>query len=45
MKDYTIAETYTLPSRGKIYGTGISETVTLRSMTTAEEQKRLVSRD
>ena len=45
MKDYTIAETYTLPSRGKIYGTGVSETVTLRSMTTAEEQKRLVSRD
>lgn len=38
----TIAETFTLPSRGKIYtGKNVSDTVTLRSMTTEEEMRRL----
>lgn len=41
MKDYTIAETFLLPSRGKIYDSKVSAEVKLRSMTTEEEQKRL----
>lgn len=44
MSNYTIAETYKLPSRGKLYS-GVSEEVRLRSMTTAEEQKRLGATD
>ena len=43
--DYTIAETYTLPSRGKIYGTAVSDQVKLRSMTIEEEMKRLSHTD
>lgn len=45
MADYTISETFTLPSRGKIYGNSVSETVTLRSMTTVEEMRRLSHTD
>lgn len=42
--DYVIGEEYTLPSLGKIYnelGLNVPSTVRLRSMTTAEEMKRL----
>ena len=45
MNDYTIAETYILPSLGKIYNTEINPQVTLTSMTTAQEQKRLAVSD
>lgn len=38
---YTIAETFTLPSRGKIYSKPVSEQVKLRSMTLEEEMQRL----
>ena len=41
MENYTIAETYTLPSKGLIYTQQVSPQVTLRSMTTEEEMKRL----
>lgn len=41
MNDYSIVETYTLPSKGKIYGFDVNPTVTIRSMTTREEMKRL----
>lgn len=41
MQDFTIANEYTLPSEGKVYGKEISPVVRLRSMTTAEEMKRL----
>jgi hypothetical protein len=42
MTDYTIANEYVLPSEGKIYGdTMINPHVKLRSMTTAEEMRRL----
>lgn len=37
----TIQESYTLPSKGKLYDVEFNPTVTLRSMTTAEEMKRL----
>lgn len=36
-----IQETFTLPSHGKIYDCAVSETVTLRSMNTEDEMKRL----
>ena len=39
--DYSIAESYTLPSHGKIYATPITPEVKIRSMTTIEEMKRL----
>lgn len=39
--DYTIANEYTLPSLGKVYGKEINPQFKLRSMTTAEEMKRL----
>ena len=39
--DYTIAESYTLPSRGKIYGVDVNPNIKIRSMTTQEEMKRL----
>lgn len=39
--DYTIAENYTLPSQGKIYGVNVNPNVKIRSMTTQEEMKRL----
>lgn len=40
-QNYTIAETFTLPSKGLIYGVPINPEVKLRSMTTEEEMKRL----
>lgn len=40
--DYTIAETFTLPSKGKIYkNRTVEPQIKLRSMTTNEEMKRL----
>lgn len=39
--DYTIAHEYTLPSEGKVYPQKINPRFKLRSMTTAEEMKRL----
>lgn len=45
MKDcYTITETYQLPSKGKLYS-GCPEKITLRSMTTEEEMRRLSHTD
>ena len=41
MKDYNISENFILPSKGKIYTENINPDVTLRSMTTADEMKRL----
>lgn len=41
MKDYTTAETFVLPSGGKIYPCEVNPNVTLRSMTTADEMRRL----
>ncbi len=41
MVDYTIAHEYTLPSLGKVYNKEINPNFKLRSMTTAEEMKRL----
>lgn len=39
--NYTISESYTLPSKGLIYDKPIDPNFTIRSMTTAEEMKRL----
>ena len=42
MTEYTIANEYVLPSEGKVYGDKkVNPQVKLRSMTTAEEMKRL----
>ena len=41
MIDFTIAQEYTLPSEGKVYKQNVNPQVKLRSMTTAEEMKRL----
>ena len=41
MANYTISETFTLPSKGLIYDKPINPEITLRSMTTMEEMKRL----
>lgn len=41
MADFTIAQDYTLPSEGKVYGQDVTPNVKLRSMTTVEEMKRL----
>ena len=41
MTDYTVAHDYTLPSEGKVYDKEVNPHVKLRSMTTAEEMKRL----
>lgn len=43
--NYTIGETYTLPSKGKIYDPPIDPEVKLRSLTTLEEMKRLSKSD
>lgn len=43
--DYTIAETYTLPSKGKIYNIKFDPEIKLRSMTTNEEMMRLAHTD
>ena len=45
MKDYTVTGTYTLPSLGKVYDRKVNPEVTLRSMTTLEEMKRLNKSD
>ena len=39
-QEYTIAETFTLPSKGEIYSESVNPEIKLRSMTTAEEMKR-----
>lgn len=41
MPNYSIAEEYTLPSRGKVYSVNVNPVVKIRSMTTEEEMKRL----
>ena len=41
MMDYTIANEFTLPSQGKVYEKQITPVFKLRSMTTADEMKRL----
>ncbi len=41
MTDYTIANEYTLPSGGQVYNKQMNSQFKLRSMTTAEEMKRL----
>lgn len=41
MENYTIAETYSLPSKGEVYAQQVGPKVRLRSMTTEEEMKRL----
>ena len=41
MTDYTITNSFTLPSKGLVYGKEINPQIDLRSMTTAEEMKRL----
>ena len=41
MTDYTIVNEFTLPSKGLIYRRQINPQIKLRSMTTAEEMKRL----
>ena len=41
MENITIVESFTLPSKGKIYRQGVSEDFRLRSMTTEDEMKRL----
>ena len=43
MQNYTIAETYTLPSRGMVYNRQINPEIALRSMTTEEEMRRVAS--
>ena len=43
--DYTITGNFILPSKGKIYTPEIDPEVTLRTMTTAEEMKRMSSSD
>lgn len=40
-KNYTIAESFELPSKGKIYDVKFDTHITLRSMTIADEQRRL----
>ena len=40
-EEYTIAESYTLPSKGLVYEKPVNPKVTLRSMTVEEEMKRL----
>lgn len=44
-RDYTIAETYELPSKGLIYDKKVEPSVKIRSMTTEDEMKRLTSSD
>lgn len=39
--EYTIANEYVLPSRGNVYSQDVNPQIKLRSMTTAEEMKRL----
>ena len=44
-KDYTINQTFTLPSKGLVYNELVGPDITLRSMTTQEEMKRLSHSD
>lgn len=39
--DYTIGESYTLPSKGQVYSETVNPQIKIRSMTTQEEMKRL----
>lgn len=39
--NYTIAESYTLPSKGRVYSKQVNPNIKIRSMTTEEEMKRL----
>lgn len=41
MENYTIAESYELPSKGLVYSKKVNPNVKLRSMTTEDEMKRL----
>jgi len=41
MDNWTIQESFVLPSHGKVYDTDVKENFTLRSMTTNEEMIRL----
>jgi hypothetical protein len=41
MENYTECASFTLPSKGKVYNTEINPNITIRSMTTEEEMKRL----
>lgn len=43
--DYTLTGSYTLPSLGKVYDVDVNPNVKIRSMTVAEEMKRLNSSD
>lgn len=43
--DYTLVESYTLPSLGKIYNVPVEAEVELRSMTTDEEMRRMRQSD
>lgn len=43
--DYTLTGNYTLPSLGKVYNVDVNPNVKIRSMTVAEEMKRLNSSD
>lgn len=43
--DFTINETFTLPSKGLVYDDNFPATFTIRSMTTQEEMKRLSHSD
>lgn len=45
MTNYSIAEEYTLPSKGKVYSQNVNPVVKIRSMTTEEEMKRLAPSD
>lgn len=45
INEYTIAETYSLPSKGMVYDKKVNPVVTIRSMTTEDEMKRLVLSD
>lgn len=45
MNSYTIFETYTLPSLGKVYKEHVNPEVKIRSMTTEEEMRRLAPSD
>ena len=45
MNNYSIAEEYVLPSKGKVYSVEVNPVVKLRSMTTQDEMKRLAPAD
>lgn len=45
INDYTIAESYTIPSKGMVYDAPVKASVKVRSMTAEDEMKRLASSD